>query len=191
MDNYGLNTVNVTVYLLYPLPSQKLIRGTTFVSRMKWARWFLANSDFFFKNKFIHVFEIKGQFNKILTSAFFTDGLLPTLLLVINGLVEFGFEFNEIFAIFDWLSAIIYGGKSILPVTFTMESCFSLHHFSGESLFVRIICINSYLSFNTESRYSPYCLLWGVTTSRLIYSGESLLTAKSYFPKPWRTSPFF
>ncbi len=59
----------------------------------------------------------------------------------------------------------------------------SPHHFGGESPFVSIICINSRLSFNMESQYSPYWLLRRVTTSLLIYSGESLLTAESYFQK--------
>jgi hypothetical protein len=125
------------------------------------------------------------------TSDFLTDGLLPRTLLSIKRLFKFGFEFDEIFAIFDWLSAIIYSGESILPVLFTTESCDSPYHFSGETLFVRIICINSRMSFNTESRYSPYCLLQRVATPRLIYSGESLLTAESYFQKLWRTSPSF
>jgi hypothetical protein len=53
-----------------------------------------------------------------------------------------------------------------------MESCDSLHHFSGESLFVRIICINSRLLINTESRYSLYSLLRRATTPCLIHSGS-------------------
>jgi hypothetical protein len=60
----------------------------------------------------------------------------------------------------------IYSGESILPVLFIMESCDSLYRFSEESLFVRIICINSCLSFNTESWY--LCI---------VYYGESLLPA--------------
>jgi hypothetical protein len=101
-----------------------------------------------------------------MTSEFFTDGLILILLLGIYRLFEFGFEFNEIFAIFDWFSAIIYSRESILPILFTTASCDSPHHFSGESLFVRIICINSRLSFNgTVSRYSLY----------LVYYGEYLL----------------
>jgi hypothetical protein len=59
------------------------------------------------------------------------------------------------------------------------------------SLIVRIICINSRLSFNTESRYSPYCLLQRVLTPWIVNSGESLLTAESYFKKLWRTPPSF
>jgi hypothetical protein len=78
---------------------------------------------------------------------------------------------------------LIHSGESIFPVFFTMESCDSLHHFGGESPFVSIICINSRLSFNTESQYSPYWLLRRVTTPLLIYSGESLLTVESYFQK--------
>jgi hypothetical protein len=37
--------------------------------------------------------------------------------------------------------------------------------------------------FNTESRYSPYCLLRRFTTPRIVYSGESQLAAESYFQK--------
>jgi hypothetical protein len=75
----------------------------------------------------------------------------------------------------------------IFPILFTAENCDSPHHFCGKSLFVSIIYINSFLSLNTESQYSPYCLLRRVTTPRLIYSRESLLTAESYFQKIWRT----
>ncbi len=121
----------------------------------------------------------------------FTDGLLWSPLFGIHRLLEFGFEFGEIFAIFDWLSAVIYSWESILPVLFTTASCDSPHHFGGKSPFVSIICINSRLSFNMESRYSPYCLLRRVTTPCLIYSGESLMTAESYFQKLWRTPPSF
>ncbi len=77
------------------------------------------------------------------------------------------------------------------PHCLLRESCDSLNRLSGESQFVRTICMKSRLSFNMESRYSPYCLLWRVTTPRPIYSGESLLTAKSYFQKHWRTPPSF
>jgi hypothetical protein len=79
-----------------------------------------------------------------------------------------------------------YSGELILPILFTTESCDSPHHFSRESPFVSIICLNSRLSFNTESQYFSYCLLQRVTTPHLIYSGESLLTAESYFQKLWR-----
>jgi hypothetical protein len=44
----------------------------------------------------------------------------------------------------------IYSRKLISPVSFTRDSP---HRFSGESRFVRIICKNSRLSFNTESWY--------------------------------------
>ncbi len=37
--------------------------------------------------------------------------------------------------------------------------------------------------FNAESRYSLYFLIQRVTTPRIVYSGESLLTAESYFKK--------
>ncbi len=36
---------------------------------------------------------------------------------VFKDFFEFSFKFEEIFTIFDWLSAIIYSGESILPVT--------------------------------------------------------------------------
>ncbi len=49
-------------------------------------------------------------------------------------------------------------------IMFNTESRDSPHHYSWESLFVRIICINSRLSLNTERWYSPYCLIWRVTT---------------------------
>ncbi len=104
---------------------------------------------------------------------------------------QFGFEFGEIFTIFYWLSAVIYSGQSIFPVLFTTESCDSPHHFGGESPFVSNICIIVCLLFHTESQYSPYWLLRRVTTPRLIYSGESLLTAESYFQKLCRTPPSF
>ncbi len=77
------------------------------------------------------------------------------------------------------------------PMLFTMESCDSPHHFGGESPFVSNICINFRMSFDTESQYSPYWLLRRVTSPRLIYSRESLLTAESYFQKLWRTPPSF
>ncbi len=72
-----------------------------------------------------------------------------------------------------------------------MENCSSPHHYGGESLFVRIICKNSHLSFNTESWYSPHSLIWRVTTSHIFYSVQSLLTAECYFQKIWRTPPSF
>jgi hypothetical protein len=58
-------------------------------------------------------------------------------------------------------------------------------------LFFRIICTNSHLSLNTESRYSQYCLIQRVTTQCFIHSRESLLTAESYFQQFWRTLPSF
>ncbi len=77
------------------------------------------------------------------------------------------------------------------PLLFIAESGYSHYsiasydHFSGETLpvFVTIIFINSRLSFITESRYFPCCLLRRVTIPRLIYGGESLLAADSYFHK--------
>ncbi len=88
-------------------------------------------------------------------------------------------------------SAKIFSRESIFPVLFTTESCDSPHHFGGESPFVSNICINFRLLFNTESQYSPYWLLRRVTTPRLIYSGESLLTVESYFQKLRMTTPSF
>jgi hypothetical protein len=35
---------------------------------------------------------------------------------------------SMIFAIFDWLSAIIYSAESLLPALLNTESCNSLHH---------------------------------------------------------------
>jgi hypothetical protein len=52
------------------------------------------------------------------------------------------------------------------PYSLLRRVCDSPHRFNGESLFVRIICINSHLSFNTRSRYP-----------RIVYYGESLLPA--------------
>jgi hypothetical protein len=88
-------------------------------------------------------------------------------------------------------SAVFYSGESIFPELFTTESSGSPHHIGGESPFVSIICTNSRLSFNTESHYSPYWLLRRVTTPRLIYSGESLLTLDSgeLFSKTLKDSP--
>jgi hypothetical protein len=123
---------------------------------------------------------------RFVTSDFFADGLLSSHLLGVWRLFEFCFEFGEIITIFYWLSAVIYSGESIFPLLFTTESCDSQHNFGGESPFVSNICINFCLLFNTESQYSPW-----VTTPRLIYSGESLLTAESYFQKLWRTPPSF
>jgi hypothetical protein len=77
---------------------------------------------------------------------------------VFKGFSKFGFKFEEIFAIFDWLSAIIYGGESILPVLFHTMSCDSPPDYSGESLFVRIIFINSRLSIRRVDT-PPYCLI--------------------------------
>jgi hypothetical protein len=95
---------------------------------------------------------------RFFTSAFFTDRLLPSLLLDIERL--FALASNSQVLIDS--RAIIFCGESILPAT--TESCDSPHRFSGESLFVRIICINSRLSFNTR-----------VDTPRIVYYGESLL----------------
>ncbi len=127
---------------------------------------------------------------KFFTSYFSKDGHFPSPLLSLR-LFEFVFECEEIIAIFDWLSAIIYSRELILPVLFNTESCDSPHNFSWVSLFVRIICMYSRLSFKAETWYSPYFLLQRVTTPRIVYSGESLLTAESYFQKLWRTHPFF
>jgi hypothetical protein len=43
------------------------------------------------------------------------------------GLFELEFEFEEIFAIFGRLAALVYSGESILPVLFHTESCDSPH----------------------------------------------------------------
>jgi hypothetical protein len=51
--------------------------------------------------------------------------------------------------------------------------------------------IDSPLLFIGESRCSPYCLLRRVSTPRIVYSGESQLTANSHFQKLWRTPPSF
>ncbi len=107
--------------------------------------------------------EVKRDF---VPPIFFKDGFIPSPILGIYRFFEFAFKFQEIFAIFNWLSAIIYSGESILPILFNTESCNSPYHYSRESLFVRIICINSCLSFSTDSRYS-----------RIVYLGESLLPA--------------
>jgi hypothetical protein len=39
------------------------------------------------------------------------------------------------------------------------------------------------LSFIRESLYSPYCLMWRITTSWSFYNGESLVTVRSHFKK--------
>jgi hypothetical protein len=96
---------------------------------------------------------------------------------------KFGFKLFEIFEIFDCLFAIIDSVETILPILFTTESCDFPHRFRRGSLFVRITCINSRLSFYTESRYSPYCTLRRVTTPRLIFSRVFLLTVESNFLK--------
>jgi hypothetical protein len=44
---------------------------------------------------------LEGQSKEIFTSDFFTDRFLPSLLLGMYRLFEFGFEFEEIFANFD------------------------------------------------------------------------------------------
>jgi hypothetical protein len=126
---------------------------------------------------------LMGQSNEIFYLRFFTDGLLPSPLLDIKTFFAFGLEFEEIFAVFDWLSAIIYSGESILPILLNMESCDSPYHYSEESLFIRIICINSRLSFNTKSRYSLFFLMRRVTTPRIVYSGE-------LFSQKFKDSPF-
>jgi hypothetical protein len=82
------------------------------------------------------------------------------------------------------LHSIIYSRESILPVLFTTKSCDSPHRFSGGSSLLEF----SLLSFNTESRYSLYCILQTATTPRLICSGESLLTAE-LFSKTLKNSP--
>ncbi len=81
-----------------------------------------------------------------------------------------------------WLTLrYFYSRESILPILFTTESCASPHRYSGESLFVRIMCINSRLSFKAESRYFPYCLLQRVTTPRLIYSAGVTVDSRVIF----------
>jgi hypothetical protein len=40
---------------------------------------------------------------------------------VFKDFLSFGFDFEEIIMIFDWLSAIIYSGELILPVLFNMR----------------------------------------------------------------------
>ncbi len=60
---------------------------------------------------------IKGQPNEIFTSDFFTDGLLPSNV-GISRLCEFGFDFNEKFAIYDRL-----------PLLFKAESGYSQYCF--------------------------------------------------------------
>ncbi len=106
-------------------------------------------------------------------------------------LFKFGFEFGEIFVIFYRLSAVIYSRESILPVLFKRESCDSPHYYSTEWLVVRIVWINFRLSFNTESRYSPNCLVRRVTTPRIVYSGESLFDSGELLSKTLKDSPSF
>jgi hypothetical protein len=53
----------------------------------------------------------------------------------------------------DCRQSLIAGSRS--SPYFTAENCDSPLHYGGESLFIRNICINSCLSFNTKSRYSP------------------------------------
>ncbi len=136
--------------------------------------------------------DLKGQSNEIfyLRNLSQMDSSQDSYLLF-KDFSNLASKFDEILAIFDWLSDIIYSRESRLPILFTAKSWDAPHRYSWESLFVRIICINSRKSDNTERRFSPYCLLWRVTTPRLIYSGESLLTAESFFQKQWRTPASF
>jgi hypothetical protein len=131
---------------------------------------------------------LKGQSKEIFTSDFFNDGLLSSPLIGYLKTFRIWLRIRWDIRGFCWLSAVIYSGELILLVLFTTESCNSPHHFGGESPFVSIICINSRLSFNTESRYSRYCLLRRVTTPRHIYSWESLLTAE-FFSKTLNPRP--
>ncbi len=86
---------------------------------------------------------LKGQSNEIFASDYFTNRFLLSLLLCIWRLFEFGFEFGEIFAIFYWLSAIVYSGELILPVLFTTESCDSSYCSQRGVKNVWIFCRNS------------------------------------------------
>jgi hypothetical protein len=131
---------------------------------------------------------LKGQSNEIFTSDFFTDGLLPSLLLSIY--------FSNLASNSRRYSRFLIDSMLLL----TAESQYSLFclirrvvtlRFIIAGRIVRIIRINSRLSFNTQSRYSPYCLLRKVPTPRIVYSWESLLTAESYFKILWRTPPSF
>jgi hypothetical protein len=72
-----------------------------------------------------------------------------------------------IFAIFDRLSAIIYSGESILPVVFNTENCNFPHYYGGESLFVRIICIN--LACSLIRRVDTYGTLHNGTLKTVSY----------------------
>jgi hypothetical protein len=124
------------------------------------------------------------------TSYFFTYGLLPSLFVGIKILFKFGFKFDDIFAFFDQLSAIIYSREPILPLLFNTESFNSPHHKSRASNFLK-----NYLHKLTCCLYResilPVLLIWRVITPRIVYSWESLLTAESYFQKIWRTPPSF
>ncbi len=124
---------------------------------------------------------LKGQSNEIFYLHFFHRWTSPKPLT--RYLKTFRIQLRIRGDIRDFLLTLRYylQRRVILPVLFNTQSCDSPVHYSGESLFVRIIRINTRLSFNTESRYSPYCLLCRVLTPRIVYSEESLLIEESYF----------
>ncbi len=123
----------------------------------------------------------KGQSNEIFCLWFFTNGSLPSPLLGIWRLFEFGFEFEEIVAIYDWLSAIVYWEELKPPVLLNTESRDSSHCSQRRVTNVWVFCRNSGLPCDTGSRYSPYCLIQRVTTPCIVYSQESLMAVGSLF----------
>jgi hypothetical protein len=120
---------------------------------------------------------VKGQFNKIFGYDFYRNGFHSNLSLCIWRLFKFGFKFKEIFAIFDWLSAIFFIVELILPVLFTKESCDSSHHLHRGVTNVWICAETLACPLIWGNQYSTYCLIRRVTTPRIVYSGESLTTA--------------
>jgi hypothetical protein len=122
--------------------------------------------------KFRWAVPLKGQSNEIFYLRFFHwwNTLKPLTWFLKT--FEFGFQFVEIFTIFDWLSAVFYSGESIFPILFTTESCDSASYWLGVTICqLYCICTNSHLSFNTESQYSLLLLI-------------ILITAESHYSPP-------
>ncbi len=118
---------------------------------------------------------------KYLKGLIFFEWVSYKPLLSIWRLFEFGFKFGEIFAIFDWLSSIVYSGEFICPILLTTKSCNSLHN-SQQG--VTNVWISS--AENLACR-----LMQGVDTPHIVYHGESWLPASFIAGIHWRQREYF
>jgi hypothetical protein len=125
------------------LPSENWVTFAPVCQKLKkWRGGEVAMRDCYFlgdgvgRNSFQQNFfdsGFKDQSNEIFCLwFFFRKGLLQSHFLSIWRLFEFDFEFKEIFAIYDCLSATFFSGEPILSILFNTQSATPRIIYSGE-----------------------------------------------------------